>query len=141
MVYFPLFRLIFFFFFKVTMATKNLSETVSKEDVGMLRCIKRPPEPIKKVLHAVFILLGHHEHEVTWKYIQSKYLQGKGGFKPLHVRVREFDVDTCTTETVKRAKVYLQHLTPEIVKMAACAAHGLSTWCMNIIEIVDGRSE
>jgi len=85
---------------------------------------------VKHVLDAVMILLG--QKELTW--IQSKkFMANIDGFIKM---LKNYDKDNISNGMIKKVSAYVKEhdLTPENVSPKSCAAAGLCTWVIGIID-------
>eukprot|EP01060_Flectonema_neradi_P032219 TRINITY_DN5085_c1_g2_i2.p1 TRINITY_DN5085_c1_g2~~TRINITY_DN5085_c1_g2_i2.p1 ORF type:complete len:4162 (+),score=927.24 TRINITY_DN5085_c1_g2_i2:1218-12488(+) len=104
-------------------------DSLSKDDITLLKTMTSPPERVKLVLEAVLLLLG--EKNLAWESAK-KYLGHMGFMKTL----KDLDAESLTDAVIKKMnRNYMSNpeFEPEKVKSSSLAAMSLCMWARAVV--------
>ncbi|KAJ9472161.1 Dynein-1-beta heavy chain [Diplonema papillatum] len=104
-------------------------DSLSKDDITLLKTMGSPPERVKLVLEAVLLLLG--EKNLSWE-TAKKYLSKMDFMKQL----KDVDAESIPDGTIKKMnKNYMNNseFEPEVVKSSSLACMSLCMWARAVV--------
>ena len=111
---------------------QNDIKIVSRPIMAELKSYTSPPQSVKHVLIAMFILLG--EKDVTqWKHVQV--LLNKAKQVPLTERLINFNTNNVEQSLIQKAKQYVQYLNFQSIITSNKTVGNLLNWVIKVCEI------
>ncbi|GFR98893.1 dynein heavy chain 6 [Elysia marginata] len=113
------------------------AQGVNKSCVQILKCLSTPPPPVKDLMEAVTLLLGHPAH-IAKDFNRVKSVMASPDFLQ-QIRTRQPEHVDATS--AHRAKDVISAYSAETMKKAAAASTGLFYWAKAMTQAVEHHGE